>query len=119
MLCYLGRVKQNSTFKHAKKCPDSNHPAHVQSIIWAFALHPYILWYPMILLVDSKGPDQTVIFLFKSLCQVKNRIFLKYNIATISLWSTAERFIDDGHYSFVTGIFTQEIHTNLNSDIRK
>ena len=36
---------------------DSDHPAPAQSIIWAF--HSYILWYQMILLVDSEGPDKT------------------------------------------------------------
>ena len=41
------------------KCTDLDHPAYAQSIIWAFALHSYILKYPMILLVDSQGPDQT------------------------------------------------------------
>ena len=30
----------------------------LQSIIQAFVLHSYILQYPMILLIDSKGPDQ-------------------------------------------------------------
>ena len=30
----------------------------MQSIIQAFALHSYILLYPMILLADSEGPDQ-------------------------------------------------------------
>ena len=47
----------------AKKClracskyAESYHPAHAQIIIRAFALHLYILLYPMILLVDSEGP---------------------------------------------------------------
>ena len=42
-----------------EKCADSDPPAHAQSIIRAFAFHSYILWYPMILLADSEGPDQT------------------------------------------------------------
>ena len=51
----------------AKKClwtctkwADSDHPAHAQSMIWAFALQSYILYNPMIWLIsDSKSPDQT------------------------------------------------------------
>ena len=43
---------------HAK-CAGSHHPALVQSIIRAFALYSYILLYPLILLADSEGPDQT------------------------------------------------------------
>ena len=31
----------------------------MQTIIYAFALQSYILWYQMILLADSVGPDQT------------------------------------------------------------
>ena len=39
---------------------DSDHPAHAQSMIWAFALQSYILYNPMIWLIsDSKSPDQT------------------------------------------------------------
>ena len=41
------------------KCTDSDHPAHAQSITWAIALHSYILSCPMILLVDTEGPDQS------------------------------------------------------------
>ena len=42
------------------KCADSNHHAHAQSIIQAFALPSYILKYLTIMLVDSEGTDQTV-----------------------------------------------------------
>ena len=50
-----------------RKCSDSRHAAHAQSLIRAFsqslnrafALHPYILQYPMILLADREGFDQT------------------------------------------------------------
>ena len=41
------------------KFAESDHPTLMQSIIQAFA-HSYILKYPMILLVDTEGPDQTV-----------------------------------------------------------
>ena len=41
------------------KCPDSDHPVHAQCLTQAFTLHSYILKYPIILLGDSKGPDQT------------------------------------------------------------
>ena len=37
----------------------SDHPAHVQSITRAFALHSCILQYPMILLADSECSDHT------------------------------------------------------------
>ena len=42
------------------KCVDFEIPVHAQSIIPTFALHSYILWYHMILLADSEGPDQAV-----------------------------------------------------------
>ena len=41
------------------KCEDSDHLAYAQSIIRALALQPCILYYPVILLSDSEGPDQT------------------------------------------------------------
>ena len=41
------------------KCSYSDDLVHAQSIIRAFALHSHILQYPMILLADSEGPDQT------------------------------------------------------------
>ena len=49
---------EKGAFERAKNA-HSDHPAHAQSIIRAFALHSYILKYPMILLADSEGPDQT------------------------------------------------------------
>ena len=48
--------------KCIRKCAigaHSDHPAHAQNIILAFALHSYILTYPTFLLADSEGPDQT------------------------------------------------------------
>ena len=41
------------------KCADSDHPAHTQSNIRAFALHSYILWYPMILIQDNEDNNPT------------------------------------------------------------
>ena len=41
------------------KCADSVHPAHAQSNTRPFAVHSCILPYPMILIADSEGPDQT------------------------------------------------------------
>ena len=41
------------------KCADSDHPVHSLCIVWAFALHSYILQYPVIRLASSVGPDQT------------------------------------------------------------
>ena len=35
---------EESAFKHAQKCEDSDHHAHVQSIILAFTLHSYIIF---------------------------------------------------------------------------
>ena len=37
----------------------TNHHAHAQSLIRAFALHRYILQYLMIMWADSESPDQT------------------------------------------------------------
>ena len=52
------RHARKSALKHAQNVlADSDHVANVQSVIRAFALHLYILRYPMILLADSKGPD--------------------------------------------------------------
>ena len=56
----MGPVKRKSAFEQAQKCADEHHPAHAQGTIPAFALHRYILLYPMILAVDSEGPGQTV-----------------------------------------------------------
>ena len=46
-------------FQACAKCADSDHPAHAQSISRAFALQSHILKYPVILLADSEGLDQT------------------------------------------------------------
>ena len=54
----MGTIKQKSVFEHEQNA-NSDHSAHAQSIIRAFALHSYILKYPMILFADSEGPDQT------------------------------------------------------------
>ena len=60
----FGKQSLQNWPRHAKtcsgiaKCADSDHTAHAQCIIRAFALHSYIL-YQMIRLVDSEGPDQT------------------------------------------------------------
>ena len=56
---YLGRVKRKRAFRHSLKCSETDHPAHAQSITPVFSLHSYILYYPMILLADNEGPDQT------------------------------------------------------------
>ena len=42
------------------KCADSDQPVYAQSMIWASVRHSNILVYPMILLWDCEGPDQTV-----------------------------------------------------------
>ena len=49
--------KWKSAFKHTQNVQIQIKFADVQSIILAFALHLYILQYPIILLVDSEGPD--------------------------------------------------------------
>ena len=41
------------------KFADSDHLSHALSIIRAFAFKSYTLFYPMILLGNTKGPDQT------------------------------------------------------------
>ena len=57
--CRVGRNiiiwarKAKTCLRACAKCADSHHPAHAQG----FEL--YILWYPMILLADREGPDQT------------------------------------------------------------
>ena len=55
----MGCLKRNSAIENVPQSADSDHPAHAQSIIHASALDSYILQYPMILLADSEGPDQT------------------------------------------------------------
>ena len=55
-------VWSSSSEKVLRTCAtraDSDHPAHMQSIIRTFSLHSYILWYLMLLLEDSESPDQT------------------------------------------------------------
>ena len=54
----MGRVKRKSAYEHAQNT-QSDHTSHAQSIIRVFALNYYVLQYPMILLADSEGPDQT------------------------------------------------------------
>ena len=39
----VGRATRKSAFDHTQNCADLHHPGHAQSIIWAFALHSYIL----------------------------------------------------------------------------
>ena len=54
----MGRIKRESIFLYVQNAY-SDHLAHAQRIIRAFALYSYILC-TMILLLDSKGPDQVV-----------------------------------------------------------
>ena len=54
-----GRRQAEKCFQTCAKRADSDHPAHAQSLIRAFVLHWYILLYPMILLADCEGADQT------------------------------------------------------------
>ena len=57
---YLDRIKwKKSAFEHVQmhRCRSF---CTWTSFISSFALHSYILSYPMILLADSEGPDQTV-----------------------------------------------------------
>ena len=55
----MGHIRQKC-LQTCAKCLDSDHLAHVQSIMQAFALHSYILKHPMILLADSEGSDENV-----------------------------------------------------------
>ena len=55
----MGRVKRKKCLRACAKCADSDHSAHAQSLIRAFALHCNILRYSMILFLDCEGPDQT------------------------------------------------------------
>ena len=55
----IGPRQAKNCLRACAKCADSHHPAHAQDIIWAFALHLYILQYPLMLLAGSEGPDQT------------------------------------------------------------
>ena len=58
-LVYIGCAKQKSVFEHGLNVQIEIHPVSVQNLIQPFALHWYIL-YPMILLADSEGSDQTM-----------------------------------------------------------
>ena len=55
-ISYSGRVKRKRVFEYAQNA-HLDHPAHAQGIYRGFALHSYILCYPVILLSDSEGPD--------------------------------------------------------------
>ena len=57
--CGFDMDRAKKCIRTCAKCADSDHPAHAQSIIRAFVLNSYNLRYPMILLADSEGPDQT------------------------------------------------------------
>ena len=46
-------LQAKKSFRSLTKCADSDHPAHAQGIIRAFAHDSYILLYPVILLTDS------------------------------------------------------------------
>ena len=39
------------------KCAASDHPVHAPSFSGVFALHSYIMLYPMILIADNEGPE--------------------------------------------------------------
>ena len=52
-------VKRTSAFEYAQNVKIQIILAHAQNIIRVFALNTYILYYPMTLLADSEGPDQT------------------------------------------------------------
>ena len=66
--CYVSENFGHGPYRprQAKKClricakrTDSDHSAHALSIIGAFSLHINILEYPMFLLANSEGSDQT------------------------------------------------------------
>ena len=49
-ICFRGEIRtisivwiEKNALSRVFKCTDSDHPAHVQCIIWAFVLHSYIL----------------------------------------------------------------------------
>ena len=50
-------VSSDKVPSNMRKMGDSDHPAHAQSIIRVFAVHSFFLWYPVIMLADSEGPD--------------------------------------------------------------
>ena len=55
----IGPHQAKKCFQACAKSAVSDHPAHTRSTIQAFTLHSYILYYPMIVLADSEGPDET------------------------------------------------------------
>ena len=55
----FGACQTKKCLRTYTKCAASDHPAHAQSIIRAFAIHSYIQFYSMILTADSEGSDQT------------------------------------------------------------
>ena len=64
---YAGTNNLSDGPSQAKKClractksANSHHSVYAQSLIRAFALDWNSLKYPMILLADNEGPDQTV-----------------------------------------------------------
>ena len=52
----MGRLKRKCAFEHAQNVQIL---MRMFSLTLAFVLHSYILLYPMILLTDREGPDQT------------------------------------------------------------
>ena len=62
MFCvhYTGRVKRKGVFWVNANYKDPDQPAEIRiSLIRNSAIFRYVLQYPMILLADSEGPDQT------------------------------------------------------------
>ena len=53
----IGSRQAKKCLRTCAKCSASDHPAHAQSIIRAFAVHSYILYTPMILFADREDPD--------------------------------------------------------------
>ena len=58
-LWLYGSLQAKKYLQPCTTCVDSDHSAHGHSYIQAFALHPYILSYQMILVPDREDPDQT------------------------------------------------------------
>ena len=55
----FGSCQAKKWLQTCAKATDSDHPWQWQSIFQAFALNSYFLWYPMILLGNNEGADQT------------------------------------------------------------
>ena len=51
------RLKNEKVLSDMRTICGFTYPAPAQSLRRACAIHCYILWYPMILFVDSEGPD--------------------------------------------------------------